>query len=137
MAGFIRKQGKTKLMFLPVTPSTALAINSLVTSASGKLIAAVAGTLADNLLGVVRRAIVSTDDDFADDRLIAVEVPVEKNVVWEFETSGLVAGDLFKDVDLTDSDTVNRAAVAIGVVRITKRISATVGEGLIRINDSF
>jgi len=137
MAGFERNRGKTKFMFLPVTVSTALSINSLLRWASGEVLAAVAGTAADDIIGILRHAIVSTDADFATARLVEVEVPVEKNVEYRFVTSGLVAADLGTDVDLTDSVTVNRAATAVGVVRVVKRISATAGIGLLRINDSF
>ena len=137
MAGFRRVQGKTKFMFLPVTTSTALAINSLVRFSSGLLLAAVAGTAADDLIGVIRHAITSGDDDFATARLIEVEVPVEKNVLWEFDTASLVAADIGNDVDLTDADTVNRGATSVGVVRVLKVISATKGQGLLRINDSY
>jgi len=137
MSGFIRSRGKTKFMYLPVTPSTALSVNSLLTWSGGLLIAAVAGTAADNIVGILRHAITSGDDNYADSRLVEVEVPVEKNVEFEFDTSGLVAGDLGADVDLTDSVTVNRAAVAVGVVRVLKRISATKGIGLIRVNDAY
>jgi hypothetical protein len=137
MAGFIRSRGKTKFMYLPVTPSTALSVNSLLTWSGGLLVAAAAGTAADNIVGILRHAITSTDDDYADSRLVEVEVPVEKNVEYEFDTSGLVAGDLGADVDLTDAVTVNRAATAVGVVRVLKRISATKGIGLIRINDAY
>jgi hypothetical protein len=137
MAGFIRNRGKVKFMYLPVTPSTTLAANSLVTWSSGKLVAAGAATAADNIVGVLEGAIAATDDNYADERLVAVEVPVEKNVEYQFDTTGLVAADLGNDVDLTDAVTVNRAATAIGVVRVIKRLSATEGIGLIRINDAF
>jgi hypothetical protein len=137
MAGFRRVQGKTKFMFLPVTVSTAFSANALVTFTSGELVPAGAATAADNIIGVIRHAIASTDDDYATARLVEVEVPVEKNVVWEFDTASLVAGDIGADVDLTDSVTVNRAATAVGVVRVLKVISSAKGQGLIRINDSY
>jgi len=135
--GFIKRRGKTKFVYLPVTPSTVLAENSLVTFASGKLIAAIAATPADELSGIIRHAITANDADYASDRLVEVEVPVEKNVEYQFDTTGLVAADVGKDVDLTDASTVNRAAVAIGVVKPLKVESTTRGVGLLKINNSY
>lgn len=130
-------KGKTKVVYLPVTPSTALAARSIVTFTSGQLVAATAATLAPNLAGVLVGAITATDADYADERLVGVEVPVEKNVIYEFPTTGLVAADVGVDVDLLNSTTVNRAASAIGVVRPTKVLSATKGQGLLKINGAY
>jgi hypothetical protein len=135
---FRKVKGLTKNIYLPVTVSTAFAARSLVTLTSGKLVPAVAGTLAANLAGVLVGAITATDDDYATERLVAVEVPVEKNVIYEYAvTSGLVAADIGVDVDLTDASTVNRAASAIGVVRTTKVLSTTLGQGLVKINGAY
>ena len=71
------------------------------------------------------------------DRLVEVETPVESNVVWEFTTSGLVATDIGNDVDLTDASTVDRSAVAVGVVRPLKVVSSTKGQGLLKIHGSY
>ncbi len=125
---FIRKQGKTKLVWLPVTASTAIAAGALVAFSSGKLIAATSSTAGSVIAGVLRKAIAATDSDYASERLVAVEVPVEKNVVWEADvTSGLVAADIGLYQDLTDSVTVNRAASTYDVVQCVKVISTTKG----------
>ena len=135
---FRKVSGKTKNVYLPVTPSTVLGARDLVTFATGKLVAAVAGTLAPNLAGINIGAVAATDANYALDRLIAVEVPVEKYVIYEFPvTAGLVAADIGVDVDLTDAGTVNRAATAIGVVRPTKVLSTTLGQGFVKINGSY
>jgi hypothetical protein len=131
-------KGKTVVKQMPVTPSTVFAARSLVTFSSGKLIPAVAGTTAPNLAGVIVGAIAATDADYADERLVSVEIPVEKNVTYEFDvTAGLVAADIGVDVDLTDASTVNRAASAIGVIRTTKVLSTTKGQGLVKINGAY
>lgn len=135
--GFRLVKGKTVTKQMPVTPSTVFAARSLVTFASGQLVPAVAGTLAPNLAGVIIGAIAATDADYASERLVDVEVPVEKNVTYEFDTTGLVATDIGVDVDLTNSTTVNRAATAIGVVRPTRVLTSTLGEGLIKINGAY
>jgi hypothetical protein len=134
---FRKVEGLTKVVYLPVTPSTALAARSLVTLASGKLVAATAATTAPNLAGVLIGAITAADADYAEDRLVAVEVPVEKHVVYEFPTTGLVATDIGVDVDLANATSVDRAASAIGVVRPTRVLSATLGQGYVKINGSY
>ena len=78
---FRKVKGKTKVVYLPVTPSTALSARSLVTFVTGKLVAATAVTTAPNIAGVLIGAITATDANYATDRLVAVEVPVEKNVI--------------------------------------------------------
>jgi len=134
---FRKVKGKTKNIWLPVTPSTVLAARSLVTLTAGKLVAATATTTAPNLAGVLVGEIKATDADYASDRLVAVEVPVEKNVIYEFTTAGLAATDIGVDVDLTDASTVDPSASVIGVVRTTKVLSATRGQGLVKINGAY
>ena len=130
---FVRKQGKTKTMQLPVTPSTAIGVGALVAWSSGKLIAATSTTAPSAIAGVLKKAIVSTDDDYADDRLVGVEVSVEKYAVWEGDvTSGLVATDRGGFFDLTSSTHVNRGATTYDVVQCVKVISTT--KGLFHLN---
>lgn len=127
-------QGRTKLMWLPVTPSTAISNGALVAWSSGKLIAATSTTPPTSIAGVLRHAIASTDDDYADDRLVEVEVPVEANTVWEAAvTSGLVAADRGLYQDLTDSLTVNRGASTYDVVQCVKVLSTTKGLFILNI----
>jgi hypothetical protein len=131
---FIRKQGKTKIMWLPVTTSTALAVNSLVAWSSGYLIAATSTTAPSSIAGVLKKAIAATDDDYAIARLVPVEVPLENYVVWEFAvTSGLVAADRGLYCDLTDAVTVNRGASSYDVVQVTEVLSTTKGRGILNI----
>lgn len=115
-------------MWLPVTASTAIAAGALVAFSSGKLIAATSTTAGSAIAGVLRKAIAATDSDYASERLVAVEVPVEKNVVWEADvTSGLVAADIGLYQDLTDSVTVNRGASTYDIAQCVKVISTTKG----------
>jgi len=123
---FIRKQGKTKLMWLPVTASTALSANSLVAWSSGRLIAATAATAGNVIAGVIRHAITSADSDYATTRDVEVEVDVEKHVTWEADvTATLVVADVGLYCDLTDASTVDRAASTYDIVQIAKFISTT------------
>jgi len=134
---FRKVSGKTKNVYLPVTPSTVLSARSIVTLTSGKLVAAVAGTLAPNLAGVIVKEITATDADYADERLVAVEVPFEKNVVYEYPVVAGVAADIGVDVDLLNASTVDRSASAIGVVRATKVLSATLEQGYVKVNGAY
>lgn len=134
---FIRKQGKTKVIWLPVTTSTALTKGNLVTFTSGLLVAATSSTGAADVAGVGVKTIASTDTDYATARLIPVEVPVERHVVWEGATASLVATDIGVEVDLTDAGTVNRGATSIKVARAVKLISATKGWFYMKINGSY
>lgn len=131
---FIRAQGKTKTMALGVTPSTAIANGALVAFSSGLLIAATSTTAPSAIVGVLRKAIVSTDSDYASSRKVLVEVPVEKNVVWEADfTATLVTTDVGAFADLTDSLTVNRGASTYDVAQIIGYLSATKGYVILNI----
>lgn len=135
---FQTKSPKVKTIWLPVTPSTVLARNSLVRLTSGKLTAVVAATPAVDIVGVLGRAIATTDADYAVDRLVPVIVPTERHVEFEGDvTSGLVAADVGLEVDLTDANFVNRAATAIKAVKCTKVLSATRGLFMIKFNGSY
>lgn len=125
---FIRKQGKTKFMWLPVTVSTTFSDGGIVSWDSGYLIEATSSTAPSNHVGVIRHDITAADDDYAVARLIEVEVPVEVNVVWEGDvTSGLVAADRGLFQDLTDNLTVNRAASTYDTVQCVRVKSTTKG----------
>lgn len=123
---FVRKQGKTKLMWLPVTTSTAFTKDALVVWASGLLIPATSTTTAKAAVGVIRHAIASTDADYATARLVEVEVPVENFVIWTADGTGtFVATDCGGYFDLSDSVTANKGATTYGLCYMTKFISAT------------
>lgn len=135
---FIRYKGKTKLVYAPVTPSTAITAGALVTFSSGKLIAATSSTAAVDIFGVIRHTIASTDSDYASDRLVEVEVPVDRYTQWTCDvTSGLVTTDVGLEVDLTDSLNVNRTANSVKVVKALRRLSATKGIFMVKFNGSY
>lgn len=135
---FIRYKGKTKTIHLPVTPSTAFSKGALVSFSSGKLIPATSATTALSHVGVIKKAIASTDSDYASERLVPVEVPLEKNVEWLADvTSGLTATDVGLEVDLTDSLTINRGASTIDAAMVRKVISATKGVVVLKLHGSY
>jgi len=114
------------MMYFPKTASTALSIDSLVTLSSGQLVAATSSST--KVLGVLRRASVSTDSDYTSTTMLPVEVPLDNTVVWEALTASAVAGDVGANVDLTDALTVNRGGTSHKVVLISGFISATLVE---------
>lgn len=131
-------KGKTKEVALPVTASTAISAGALLTFSSGRLVAATAGTTAANIVGVLKKTIAATDDDYASTRDVSVIVPVERHVEWEADvTSGLVAADVGLEQDLTDASTVNRGASSVDVVKCQKVLSSTKGIFLVKINGSY
>jgi len=130
---FTRKAGKTKVMWLPVTTSTALTKGALVAWSSGLLIAATSTTAPSTIAGVIARTVASTDSDYASSRLVPVEVPLENGVLWEFPSSSLVAADIGLYCDLTDSLTVNRGGSTYDVVQVMQVLSSTLGRGFLNI----
>lgn len=134
---FILKRGKVKTVYLPVTTSTALTKDTLVTFTSGLLVAATSSTAAADIVGVVRKTIASTDSDYATARTIPVDVPVDRFTEWEATTASLVATDIGIEVDLTDAATVNRGATSIKAVRIKGVISATLAIVWIKFMGSY
>jgi hypothetical protein len=82
---FVKVKGKTKIEWLPVTPSTALVAGTLVEWTSGLLAAADDNDTA--VAGVLEKTIATTDADYASSRLVPVIVPVERHVLWEVDTA--------------------------------------------------
>ena len=104
---FIRKQGKTKTIYLPVAASAgAMAEGSLVALSSGTLVLATNTVESYYIIGVLRKAVTTADSDYATARDLPVEVPVEKNVVWEADVKvgTLVASSVGLYFDLTTAD---------------------------------
>jgi len=134
---FLLRQGKVKTMLLPVTTSTALTKDTLVTFSSGLLIAVTSSTAAADIVGVIRKTIASTDSDYATARLVPVDVPVERYTVWEGDTASAVSTDIGVETDLTSAGVVNRGATSVKAVRMNKLLSATKGLFWIKFMGSY
>lgn len=135
---FIRKEGKTKIIYRPMTASTVATAGDIMSYASGLLIPATNVTTALSHAGVLVRTIATTDADYATSgRLVAIEVPVEKNVYWSAPTTGLVAADVGLEVDLTNAGTIDRSASAVDVAKVEKRVSATLGWFMLKLGGSY
>jgi len=136
---FIRKQGKTKIMHLPVAASAgAMGAGAMVAFSSGTLILATNTVYSYDCVGILRKAVTTADTDYATARLLPVEVPVEKNVVWEADVTvgTLVAGSVGLYFDLTTADdgsAVDQSASSLDIVQCVKYISASKGWFILNI----
>ena len=136
---FIRKQGKTKIMYFPVAASAgAMAEGSVVALSSGTIILATNTTPSYYCVGVLRKTVTTADSDYAVARLLPVEVPVEKNVVWEADVKvgTLATSSVGLYFDLTTADDgsgVDQSASTYDIAFCTKFISTTKGEFILNI----
>lgn len=135
---FIKKRGKTKSIWLPVTTSQVFTKDSIVEFTSGLLAPADAGEAAIDLVGIIRKTIAATDSDYATSRLVPIEVPVEKHVEYIADfNSGLLSTDLGTEYDLADAVTVDHAATTDKCFKVIGYISATKGIVFIKFNGSY
>ncbi len=135
---FIKHKGKTKKVWLPVTPSTALVKGTLVEFTSGKLAAADADEAAEAIVGVLAKTIATTDTDYALDRLVPVEVPVEKHVEWLADGTGTFAAtDIGTEFGISDSATVDKAETTADAFKMTGFVNAAKIIGYLKINGSY
>lgn len=133
---FTRYKGKTKTMWLPMTASTVATKGDVMSWSSGQLIVATSSTTALSHAGVIKKTILATDADYATaGRLVPVEVPIEKNVVWLADfTATLLLTDWGSEVDFTDGRTVNRGASSVDTCIIAGFISTTKGYVTLNLN---
>jgi len=130
---FIRRKGKTVTRWFPVAASAgAMAAGSLVAFSSGTLVLATNTVDSFYIVGVLRKAVTTADDDYATARLLPVEVPVEKYVEWEVDVKvgTLVASSVGLYFDLTTADDgsgVDQSASALDICWCVGYISATKG----------
>jgi hypothetical protein len=134
----IRKSGKVKTILMPVTASTAFTKDTLVKFSSGKLVPCVSGDAAIDIEGVIRHTIASTDADYASDRLVPIEVPTEKHVIYIVDVNAsLAATDLGTEYDISGPGTVDHSATSDKVVKTVGYISATKGLFHIKFKGSY
>ena len=135
---FVKKQGKTKFMWYPVTVSTTFSKGGLVCQnvGTGTLIEATATTAGPVILGVLRHAITAADADYAVARSVEVEVPVEKNVIWsctEVGTGTAAAADLGTFADIDDNLSIDVDNSTYDIFFITAVVSQTDVRGILNI----
>jgi len=131
-------RGLTKTINVPVTPSTALAKDTLVEFTSGKIAAADADETATNVFGVLVGTIASTDADYASDRNVLVRVPLEKHVEWEADATGtFLATDVGGEFGISDSGTVDKTETSTVCFKVTEFLSATKVRGFLKTNGAY
>lgn len=121
---FIRYRGKTKTMYYPRPASQVFTKGALVYfNGSGQVIPADATS--GMHVGVIKKTVATTDDDYASSVLVPVEVPIERWVEWRATAASAVVADIGLEIDLTDSVTADRANSAKDALLVTGFISAT------------
>ena len=134
-------KGRTKFIYLPWTIGQTVTANSLVGMTSGQLIPHVAGTAGAAAVGVIHKAVTSTSTHqngviaYTTQTNVEVEVPIEKNVVWECTVDGVAAlvltdiGSFFdlSSVSGTTSDAVDTSQSDEDIFQCVGFISATKG----------
>jgi hypothetical protein len=129
-------KGRPQLKWFKKTASTAYARDTLMAmdNSTGYLIAASATT--DYNIGAIRRAVVSTDADYAQNSLVPVEVPAEPWATYlaDVTTGSLAATDVGKYFNLTDAAGVNVSAATNKSVLCVGYISATQGLFILNAN---
>lgn len=134
----IRKSGKVKNVLLPVTTSTAFTKDTFVKFTSGLLVPCVSGDAAIDIEGVIRNTIAATDADYATARMVAIEVPTEKHVIYEIDVNaGLLSTDLGTEYDISGPGTVDHSGTTDKVVKTVKYISATKGRFHVKFKGSY
>lgn len=105
----IRKSGNSKFMSFIKEPSTAFALGDAVTfNASGRIIPAVAGST--QIAGYIKRAVLSTDADYASTSFVPVEIATGGDV-FEIDASTTVTQAMVGTTrDLTNASTLNVGA---------------------------
>ena len=140
-----RYQGRTKMMSLPWTTGQTVEAGGLVAWASGKLIPAIAGYAGDRIVGVVKEAITSASGVYTTQGNILVEVPTERNVIWECtvdDTHALAATDMGDYMDLSseggeESSSVDAAESTEDIFYCVGYISGTKGLFILNIGQGY
>lgn len=132
------------MMYFGSTASQAIGAGAVVALTSGRLIPAANDTDPSVIVGVIPQAITSASTAYATAGTpVAVEVPVEKNVVWEADVTtdgALVNTDQGTYMDLTTADTglaVDTTVSTLDTVFCTGFISATKGEFVLNIGPDY
>ena len=113
--------------------STAFAADSLVAgnedATSNTFVAAAAAT--ERVIGVLTKAIASTDSDYASETKVPVQV--DELGLWEFDvgTGTADANDEQGYIDLADASNVDVTASAVDMVFVTNFVSGTKVQGRI------
>lgn len=129
---FKRIAGKPNIQWFPVTVSTVFPLGCLAYWSSGQLIPADA-TSGDHA-GILIGEITAADDDYAVERMIALDVPTPGELFeLDVETGTFVVTDIGAQFDLVaDGDAMDRSATSKLVVTVRGFVSAS--KAIVEIN---
>ena len=132
------------MMYFGSTASQAIGAGAVVALSSGRLIPAANDTDPSVLVGVIPQAITSASAAYATAGTpVAVEVPVEMNVVWEadvYTNAALTTTDQGTYMDLYTDDSglyVDTSVSTLDTVFCTGYISGTKGEFVLNIGPTY
>jgi hypothetical protein len=122
-------KGKFHIEWFPKTASVAYAFGDavhLLNTAAGPGTLEKVTNATTNVLGLIQRAVVSTDTDYA----LASEVPVlvgetDSEFLFDVSTGTAATTDLGEMIDFDDENSVDVSAYTKGQIMITRIISTT------------
>lgn len=122
-------KGKFHLEWYPKPASTAFAVGDAVEilqTAAGDGAVAKVGTSTVRVTGLMQRAVLSTDSDYADTNEVPVLVgDVDAEFLFDVSTGSAAQTDIGEYVDFDDENSIDVAAYTKGQILITRVISAT------------
>lgn len=133
---FRKIKGRTKVEWLDVTTSTALAAGTLVEWTSGYI--AAADDNDTDIAGVLLKTIAATDSDYATARKVPVLVPVDRHVVWEADTADTFVQATHCGVEcgIVDSANVDLDDTTNDVFKVISG-SGTKVRGYLKVNGAY
>jgi hypothetical protein len=119
------------------TASTLFANGDVVTTSSGLLVRATATTEPDDIVGLIQRDVLATDEDYAETSVVPVLVTDgnANEFLMPVTTGTAVQAMVGGRYDLEDHAGLDVTAQAIGVFKITAVISTTLVKGRFISND--
>ena len=133
-----RMTGEPNIHPFKKAASEAFALQDVVTrDSSGNLTKATATTPRSEILGLIQRAIVSTDSDYADNTMVEVDVP-EVGAEFDFDvgTGSAVQSMVGKKFDLKDENELDVNGQITKAVEVLRILSTTKVRGKFRVHDA-
>lgn len=118
-------KGKARVMWFPKKASTPFAVGNLVYADGSGAIQPADSTSGDHI-GVILKAVASTDSDYASTTMVPVLVPYDDTEwVVDVGTGTLTTAMVGNQYDLKDANEIDVSATSKKVVTVTAFISAS------------
>lgn len=135
---FTQASGEYNIEGYQKTPSTVFADGDAVTTTAGLLVKANAATTRENIVGIIQRAVLATDADYASQSVVPVLVTQDSNE--EFIAPVLTGSATQAMVNTSynlhaNGQGIDVTATTLGIFKITAVLSATLVKG--RFNSSL